>query len=134
MDKRHKPLQPEELRALHESAVRDILMHPEWDLVQVIRHAKKTIKITTEELAAMADVGKRTLQDIEAGLSGGTVLTMNKVLGCLGLKLGVVELTPTKLHTPSMQVRDITAPAFPRKKAATAKRSATRTRTRELQR
>lgn len=80
----------------------------------------------------MADVGKRTLQDIESGLSGGTVLTMNKLLGCLGLKLGAVILPTPKLHTSNMLVREIVAPAFPRKKAATDKRAAPRARKKEL--
>ena len=43
-------------------------------------------------MAKIAGVGYRTLQDIEQERSDGTVQTMNRILGILGLKLGVAKL------------------------------------------
>ena len=34
----------------------------------------------------------KTIQDIEQGRNGGTVQTLNRILGVLGLKLGVVRM------------------------------------------
>jgi transcriptional regulator with XRE-family HTH domain len=40
----------------------------------------------------LAGISFRTLQDIEREKSEGTVQTMNRVFGVLGLKLGVVRV------------------------------------------
>ena len=76
---------------LRRQALEDVLAHPEWSLPQAIRHLKKTMRLTTAEMAAMSGVAYRTLQDIEQGRSEGSVQTMNRVFGMLGLKLGVVR-------------------------------------------
>ena len=94
MDKRFNELSMNEQIQLRRRAVEEVLGHPEWSLPQAIRHLKKTMRLTTAELAKMAGVGFRTLQDVEQEVSPGTVKTMNKVLGVLGLKLGVVRARP----------------------------------------
>eukprot|EP01030_Chromulinospumella_sphaerica_P006715 gene6715-6566_t len=43
------------------------------------------------ELARVAGVSQKTLLDIEQGRSPGTVQTLNRILGVVGLKLGVVR-------------------------------------------
>lgn len=91
MDKRYNALSINEQIELRHKAVTEVLAHPEWTLPEAIRHLKTTMRITTAELAALAKVGHRTLQDIEQGVSPGTVQTLNKVLGVLGLKLGIVR-------------------------------------------
>jgi hypothetical protein len=91
MDKRFNALPIDEQVRLRNKAVDEVLAHPEWPLPEAIRHLKTTMRITTAELAKLARVGHRTLQDIEQGVSPGTVQTLNKVLGVLGLKLGVVS-------------------------------------------
>jgi DNA-binding transcriptional regulator YiaG len=94
MDKRFNELSMNEQIQLRRRAVEEVVGHPEWSLPQAIRHLKKTMRLTTAELAKMAGVGFRTLQDVEQEVSPGTVQTMNKVLGVLGLKLGVVRARP----------------------------------------
>jgi DNA-binding XRE family transcriptional regulator len=89
MDKRFNTLSLAEQLALRKKAVDDLLAHPEWSLAQAIRHLKTTMRLTTAELAKLAGIGFRTLQDIEGERSEGTVQTMNRVLGVVGLKLGV---------------------------------------------
>ena len=81
---------------LRKQAVEDILAHPEWTLPTAIVHLKKTLRLTSAELARLAGISHRTLQEIERGKSYGTVQTMNRVLGVLGLRLGVVRTGESK--------------------------------------
>ncbi len=91
MDRRYNTLPLSEQLALRKKAVDDVLAHPEWELAQAIRHLKTTMRLTTAELAKLAGVGFRTLQDIEGERSEGTVQTMNRIFGVVGLKLGVAR-------------------------------------------
>jgi DNA-binding XRE family transcriptional regulator len=92
MDKRYNTLTLAEQLQLRKQAVDDVLAHPEWSLPQAIRHLKKTMRLTTAEMAKLAGVGYRTMQDIEQERSEGSVQTMNRIFGMLGLKLGVVRM------------------------------------------
>ena len=91
MDKRFTPSSLHEQLIWRQQALDEVLNHPEWTLSQSIRHLKKSLRLTTAELAKISGVGFRTLQDIEQGRSEGTVQTMNKLFGVFGLKLGVVN-------------------------------------------
>jgi DNA-binding XRE family transcriptional regulator len=96
MDKRFKPIPlPEHLR-LRRQTVEDLIAHPEWSLQDSLQYIKKTLRITSAELAQLARVSVKTIQDIEQGRSEGTVKTMNRIFGVLGLKLGVVRRPPTE--------------------------------------
>ncbi|AYZ63182.1 transcriptional regulator [Burkholderia multivorans] len=50
--------------------------------------------LTSAEMAKLAGVSTKTMQDIEQGRSEGTVQTMSRIFGMLGLKLGVVRQSP----------------------------------------
>lgn len=91
MDKRFNPVSLPQQLALRRQAVEDVLAHPEWSLRDSVRHLKKTLRLTSAELAKLAGISMRTLQDIEQGRSEGTVQTLNRILGVLGLRLGVVR-------------------------------------------
>ncbi|MFE8646103.1 helix-turn-helix domain-containing protein [Sphingomonas sp. NCPPB 2930] len=94
MDKRFNALPLSAQLDLRQRAVEDVLAHPEWSLPQAVRHLKKTMRLTTAEMARLSGVGYRTMQDIEQERSDGSVQTMNRILGMLGLKLGVVRKAP----------------------------------------
>jgi DNA-binding XRE family transcriptional regulator len=94
MDKRYGKLSLPEQLMLRKQAVDDVLAHPEWSTPAALRHLKKTMRLTSAELAKLAGVHYRTVQDIEQGRSEGSVQTMNRLLGVLGLKLGVVRIAP----------------------------------------
>lgn len=96
MDKRYKTLSVVEQVRLRKQAIEEVLAHPEWTLPQAIRHLKTTMRLTTAEMAHFAGVGTRTLQDIEQERSEGTVQTVNRVLGILGLKLTVGPKHPAQ--------------------------------------
>ena len=90
MDKRYATLTVPQQLELRRRAISDVLESPHWSLPQAVRHLKKTMHLTTAELAKLSGVSFRTLQDIEREKSEGTVQTMNRVFGVFGLKLGVV--------------------------------------------
>lgn len=91
MDKRYNTLSIAQQLDLRQQAVEDVLAHPEWSLPQAVRHLKKTMRLTTAEMAKLSGVAYRTMQDIEQERSEGSVQTMNRIFGMLGLKLGVVR-------------------------------------------
>jgi len=91
MDKRYKPLNLSDQLRIRQQVVEDILNNPHWPLQQVVQHLKTGLRLTTAELAKVAGISARTLQDIEQGRSQGTVQTMNKILGVMGLRLGVCK-------------------------------------------
>lgn len=92
MDKRFHALSIPEQLELRRQAVDDVLAHPEWSLPQAVRHLKKTMRLTTTEMAKLSGVAYRTMQDIEQERSEGSVQTMNRIFGMLGLKLGVARI------------------------------------------
>ncbi len=92
MDKRYNTIPLEEQLERRRQAIEDVLAHPEWSLPQAVRHLKKTMRLTTAEMAKISGVAYRTLQDIEQERSEGSVQTMNRILGMLGLKLGVARV------------------------------------------
>ncbi|MDN7425639.1 helix-turn-helix domain-containing protein [Burkholderia sp. AU45388] len=94
MDKRYNTMPLPEQLALRRQAVEEVLAHPEWTLRESVRHLKKTMRLTSAEVAKLAGVSTKTIQDIEQGRSDGTVQTMNRIFGMLGLKLGVVRQNP----------------------------------------
>lgn len=91
MDKRYNTISIAQQLDLRQQAVEDVLAHPEWSLPQAVRHLKKTMRLTTAEMAKLSGVAYRTMQDIEQERSEGSVHTMNRIFGMLGLKLGVVR-------------------------------------------
>lgn len=96
MDKRFNKLSAPEQLELRLRAVEEVLAHPEWTLPQSVKHLKKAMRLTTAEMAKLSGVGYRTLQDIEQGRSEGSVQTMNRIFGILGLKLAVARVPPTE--------------------------------------
>lgn len=104
MDKRYNALTLNEQLQLRRKAVEDVLAHPEWSLAQAVTHLKKTMRLTSVELAKLAGISFRTLQQIEGERSEGTVQTMNRIFGVLGLKLGVVRpVAAQAASSPSAQ-------------------------------
>ena len=93
MDKRYDTLTLAQQLELRKKAVNDVLTNPKWNLAEAVRHLKKTMRLTTAELAKLSGISFRTLQDIEREKSQGTVQTMNRIFGVLGLKLGVARVT-----------------------------------------
>jgi len=105
MDRRRRPIPIEQQLALREQALLDVLAHPEWAPAVAIRHVRRTLGLTTAELARLAEVGFRTLQDIEHGRTDGTVRTISRLLGVLGLGLGV-RVPGDPLRSPDPGVAD----------------------------
>lgn len=94
MDKRYTPISLPEQLMMRKQAIDDVLAHTEWTLQEAVLHLKRSMRLTSAELAKMAGISQKTLLDIEQGRSPGTVQTLNKILGVMGLKLGVVSKQP----------------------------------------
>lgn len=92
MDKRYGALTLEQQISLRRQAIEDVLANPQWSLAQAVKHLKTTMRLTTAELAKLAGISHRTLQDIEREKSDGSVQTMNKLFGVVGLKLTVTRI------------------------------------------
>lgn len=92
MEKRYKSISASEQLDLRREAIEAILARPKWLLPQAISHMRRTVRLTTAEMAKLSDVSQRTLQDIEQERSEGSVQTMNRILGVLGLRLGVCRI------------------------------------------
>lgn len=73
MDKRYKNISASEQLDLRREAIEAVLAHPEWSLPQAIRHMRRTMRLTTVEMAKLSGVSHRTLQDIEQDRSEGSV-------------------------------------------------------------
>ncbi len=56
------------------------------------------MRLTTTEMAKLSGVSHRTLQDIEQERSEGSVQTMNRIFGVLGLRLGVCRIIAQPLE------------------------------------
>ena len=93
MYKRYKPLSLSEQMMLRQEVMDEVLAHPEWPLPDVIRFIKKRLRLTTDDLAKLSGVSFRAVQNIERGVSPGTVQSVNRLLGVLGLRLGAVKST-----------------------------------------
>lgn len=103
MDKRFNTLTLAEQLELRRRAVEDVLAHPEWTLAQCVRHLKKTMRLTTAEMAKLSGLAYRTMQDIEQERSDGSVQTMNRIFGMLGLKLSVARISRESVPADAVQ-------------------------------
>lgn len=74
---------------LRRQAIEDVLAHPERTVAENIHHIRTTLRLTVPEFARLAKVSVRTLRDIEAGRSAGTVQTVEGLLSVVGLGLGI---------------------------------------------
>ncbi|WDD91233.1 hypothetical protein Bsp3421_001138 [Burkholderia sp. FERM BP-3421] len=54
MDKRYNALPLPEQLSLRRQAVEDVLAHPEWTLQESVRHPKRTMRLTSAEMAKLA--------------------------------------------------------------------------------
>ena len=55
MDKRYETLTLPQQLELRKKAISDVLANPQWSLAQAVRHLKKTMHLTTAELAKLAE-------------------------------------------------------------------------------
>jgi hypothetical protein len=81
MDKRYETLTLPQQLELRKKAINDVLANPQWSLAQAVR-PEEDDAFTTAELAKLAGISFRTLQDIEARKARNGP-TMNWVFGVL---------------------------------------------------
>ena len=89
MDKRRKPLTPQEQLELRQEVERLIESHPEWTLPEALKQIRTTLHLTLPEMARVGRITKLTLQKIEAGTSNPTIDTVQGLLRPFGLGLAI---------------------------------------------
>lgn len=57
------------------------------ELIKIIKERRKTLKITQEDLAELAEVSLRTLKQFESGKGNPTLKTLEKLAEVLGLEI-----------------------------------------------
>lgn len=82
---------PHEQLLLRKKVIEDMLAHTEWTPAQALGYMRGELRLTTEEVAKLSTVPVPVIESIEQGTSTGTVEELNRLLGVLGLKLGVVR-------------------------------------------
>jgi transcriptional regulator with XRE-family HTH domain len=56
---------------------------------ELIKHRRKVLKITQEQLSEISGVGLYTLRQIELNKSNPTIKTLNKILDTLGYEISI---------------------------------------------
>ena len=68
-------------------------MHLE-ELVQTLKKRREVLDVTQEQLAALSDVGLRTLKSLESMKSNPTLETLTKLAEVLGMELRLEVKSP----------------------------------------
>lgn len=90
MDKRFKPLTPQEQLRLRIQLIEDISNHAGRPIPTVVRQVRKTLRLTIADYARLCGVSTKGLQDIERGMSSPSLSTVEKLLKPMGLTLTVI--------------------------------------------
>lgn len=91
MDTRYGSMTRSEVLLLRKKVIDDMLAHTEWTPTEALAYMRKELRITFQELAKLSAVPAQVIESIEQGSSTGTVEELGKLLGVLGLKVGVVR-------------------------------------------
>lgn len=103
MDKRSRWASIPDQIELRRQAVEEVATHPEWTLLQAFRHLKRRTRWTSAEIAALSGVSLKTVQALEQGRTQGTVQTMSRIFGIVGLKLAAVRPAATVEYMPDVE-------------------------------
>jgi DNA-binding XRE family transcriptional regulator len=89
MDKRRKPITPQQQLELRQEVERLIESHPEWTVPEALKKIRTTLHLTQSEMARVGRITKLTLQKIEAGSTNPTIDTVQGLLRPFGLRLAI---------------------------------------------
>lgn len=93
MDKRRKPLTPQEQLLLRQRVETMILEHPQLSVTRLLREVRKTLHLTIAEMARIGGLSVPALKNIESGKNSPSLATVEGLLKPLGLRLGVIRAT-----------------------------------------
>lgn len=92
MDKRFKPLSPQEQLEVRHRLLQDIADNPGLPVPEVIRRIRKALRLTIEDYAKLCGLSARALQDIECKKASPTLVTVEKLLKPMGLAIVVASV------------------------------------------
>lgn len=62
---------------------------PIQEIIKIIKERREELGVTQEQLADLAEIGLRTLKNIESGKGNPTLLTLVKVIDVLGMEIKI---------------------------------------------
>jgi transcriptional regulator with XRE-family HTH domain len=67
-------------------------------IINTVKERREALQVTQETLAALSNVGLRTLKQFESGKGNPTLLTLQKIADALGMEidLKLKHVKPTK--------------------------------------
>jgi len=99
MDKRFKPLSPQELLAVRRELTSQLTESPDLPIPIVIRKIRTALRYTIAEYATICGVSARTLAEIERGNNSPTLATVEKLLKPMGMAPGAVSTSASAKRT-----------------------------------
>lgn len=96
MDKRFKPSTPAEELQMRRTLSEELDASPGLAIHVAIKKIRNALRLTIAEYARLCGVSARTLADIERGDASPTLITVEKLLKPMGLRVGVVTARKTE--------------------------------------
>ncbi len=95
----------------------EVLARTDWTPAHAVGYVRSEFGLTAEELAKLSGLPSPVIERIEQGESTGTGEELSKLLGVLGLKLGVVKMPPERSEVYRQPL-----PGFPRNRTTNRNR------------
>lgn len=94
MEKRHSSMTSREQLMVRKRVIEEVLARTDWTPAHAVGYIRSELGLTTEEFAKLSGVPSTVIEGVEQNGPPGTVEEFSKLLGVLGLKLGVVKKPP----------------------------------------
>jgi DNA-binding transcriptional regulator YiaG len=91
VDKRYKPLTPQEMLAVRRQLELELASAPATPIPVMIRKIRTALRFTIEEYAQICGISGRALSEIERGAKSPTLATVEKLLRPMGMVPGAVS-------------------------------------------
>lgn len=96
MDKRFKALTAAEEMQVRKQLAEELAANPQWPVPDVIRKIRTALRLTIAEYAQLCGVADRTLANIERGETSPTLVTADKLLRPIGMRVGAISAKRTR--------------------------------------
>lgn len=106
MDKRYKSLTPADQLTARRQLFQHIQRNPGMPLPEVLTYIRKSLRLTTPELARISGVSSRFILDTIAGKGNPSLETASSLLRPFGLSIGVTVAQPKELSDPATSTTD----------------------------
>ncbi len=77
VDKRRKPLTPHQQLSLRHAMAEMVAQHPEWAVPKMLKEIRKTLHLTTHDMARVGRISALALRNLESGRSSPSLKTVD---------------------------------------------------------